>query len=187
MRTIKICPDCGRIYVEGSEPSKVRGHNFKKLITKCNHIHEFEVDDHMIPVLVILWEKGYTTTYSCSGHFVHTQYDMDDNLCSMDTPDSMYIIVRYTLKHEAELMKKLINYRFEDFQTYSDNLQIEWESSNDPESRSFIIRNSEKYLSNARHNYEGKEDYDYAIYAITRYKLLADLMRFVTNLPDINQ
>ena len=63
MSTIKICPDCGRAYVEGSEPTKVWGHNFKNSIIRCHHIHEFEVDDDMIPILVVLWEKGYTTTY----------------------------------------------------------------------------------------------------------------------------
>lgn len=36
MGTIKICPDCGRIYVEGSEPSRVWGHNFKKTDNDVN-------------------------------------------------------------------------------------------------------------------------------------------------------
>ena len=187
MSIIKICPDCGRAYAEGSEPTKVWGHNFKNSITKCNHIHEFEVDDDMIPILVVLWEKGYTTTYSCSGHFVHTQYGMDNNLCSTDIPDSMYITVKYKLNHGTDLMKKVINVRFKDFQIRSDRLSMEWENSDDPGSKSFTIRNSEKYLSIANHTYEGREDYDYATYAITRYELLTDLMRFVVNLPDVNR
>ena len=99
----------------------------------------------------------------------------------------MYITVKYNLNHGIDLMKKVINVRFKDFQIRSDRLSMEWENSNDPGSKSFTIRNSEKYLSIANHTYEGKEDYDYATYVITRYELLADLMRFVVNLPDINR
>lgn len=186
MGTIKICPDCGRAYAEGSEPTKVWGHNFKNSITKCNHIHEFEVDDDMISILVVLWEKGYTTTYSCSGHFVHTQYGMGNNICSTDQPDTMYITVNFKTNHISDLITKLINFRFKEFSMCSLNLSMEWDSdSSDKCDKTFTIRSSDKYATIANHNYESEKDYDYATYAIARYELLSDLMRFAIRLPDI--
>lgn len=180
MRTIKICPDCGRVHVAGyyTNVPNVWGFKFKNMITRCNHIHEFETDEDMIPILTMLWDKGYIIIRSCGG--------IDNN----PSPDSIYVTVKYALKYKKDFLKEEILFRFEEANFHS-MLSINWETDNDPNSSTFTISsNSINKKPNRKYEYEGKNRRGYMTSAIDRfnslsirYDMLAILMKCVINLP----
>lgn len=71
---LKVCPDCGKIFSEtyagqlGGEITKLTCFSVEPV--RCLHPNMFEVDDGFVPILEILWRKGYETENHCFGHMV---------------------------------------------------------------------------------------------------------------------
>lgn len=61
-----ICNNCGRVH--DSRNLKSTEEEYRCTTPGCN-TNLFEIDEMMVPIITILWEKGYDTTSCCSGHY----------------------------------------------------------------------------------------------------------------------
>lgn len=72
-----MCMSCLReYYKEGLNLTQpIEGYNYRCPSVNCGDIQVVEIDDVLMPVIKILNEKGYMTSYCCSGHY----YENDTN------------------------------------------------------------------------------------------------------------
>lgn len=66
-----ICERCKSIYVKVDGKFMIEADKYSDAeFSTCGECekHIIDVDDEMVPVLIHLWDKGYKTLFSCSGH-----------------------------------------------------------------------------------------------------------------------
>ena len=72
-----MCMSCLREYYKDglNLTQPIEGYNYRCPSVDCGDIQVVEIDDMILPLIKILNEKGYMTTYTCSGH----SYEKDTN------------------------------------------------------------------------------------------------------------
>lgn len=66
---VKICDKCKNVAVARGDSN-----NHFDGICECKDSNYWECDEDIYPMLRILWDKGYETLYSCSGHALSQKY-----------------------------------------------------------------------------------------------------------------
>ena len=100
-------------FVERFDESQCVHVNFGSSCPKCGH-EIVDVDEEIIPHLVLLWEKGYKTLFSCAGHVycnIHPDKYVKQYQCEIDT----YIIIDTTNLDDnivKGILEKPYNYKY---------------------------------------------------------------------------
>lgn len=100
---IKVCSKC-------KKPMIYEGDTQKSLCACDVPTNPWECDDEIYPMLKTLWDKGYETDFSCSGHPILTFYGAVSPYVKANVDGNPYI----SIKASSVLIKDLDKWKYGD-------------------------------------------------------------------------